>query len=160
MERDHQNGWYRWSPVLCSNVNEIKTCTTSLFGELNLTCVRCQLNIILYRFLSSYNCFTRYFWKNCLHLYKTLVTNLQVNIDCHLTLSLLHIWCITYLQPPRAKHCHDCDKCVLKFDHHCVWLGTCIGQGNHYRFWWVYFPCTIRPLVVNLLLTGIIIVYS
>ncbi|KAL3845011.1 hypothetical protein ACJIZ3_002414 [Penstemon smallii] len=40
------------------------------------------------------------------------------------------------IQPPRAKHCHDCDKCVLQFDHHCVWLGTCIGQGNHCRFWW------------------------
>ncbi|KAI4381813.1 hypothetical protein MLD38_007851 [Melastoma candidum] len=39
-------------------------------------------------------------------------------------------------QPPRSKHCHDCDKCVLQFDHHCVWLGTCIGQNNHCRFWW------------------------
>ena len=39
------------------------------------------------------------------------------------------------VQPPRAKHCHDCDKCVLQFDHHCVWLGTCIGQGNHCKFW-------------------------
>ncbi|KAI4314625.1 hypothetical protein L6164_027513 [Bauhinia variegata] len=39
-------------------------------------------------------------------------------------------------QPPRAKHCHDCDKCVLQFDHHCVWLGNCIGQNNHCRFWW------------------------
>ncbi|XP_031108319.1 protein S-acyltransferase 10-like isoform X2 [Ipomoea triloba] len=48
-------------------------------------------------------------------------------------------WTCTYcqsLQPPRTKHCHDCDKCVLEFDHHCVWLGTCIGQGNHCQFWW------------------------
>ncbi|KAL4591823.1 hypothetical protein LXL04_004796 [Taraxacum kok-saghyz] len=40
------------------------------------------------------------------------------------------------VQPPRAKHCHDCDRCVLQFDHYCVWLGTSIGQGNHCRFWW------------------------
>ncbi|KAF8406680.1 hypothetical protein HHK36_008771 [Tetracentron sinense] len=47
------------------------------------------------------------------------------------------------VQPPRSKHCHDCDKCVLQFDHHCVWLGTCIGQGNHCRFWWYIFEETI-----------------
>uniref|UniRef100_A0A9I9CSU1 S-acyltransferase n=1 Tax=Cucumis melo TaxID=3656 RepID=A0A9I9CSU1_CUCME len=45
-------------------------------------------------------------------------------------------------QPPRTKHCHDCDRCVLQFDHHCVWLGTCIGQGNHCRFWWYIFEET------------------
>ncbi|KAI5684038.1 hypothetical protein M9H77_05266 [Catharanthus roseus] len=48
-------------------------------------------------------------------------------------------WTCSYcnvLQPPRTKHCHDCDKCVLQFDHHCVWIGTCVGQGNHCRFWW------------------------
>ncbi|KAG7968730.1 hypothetical protein I3843_08G169200 [Carya illinoinensis] len=48
-------------------------------------------------------------------------------------------WTCSYCnveQPPRAKHCHDCDRCVLQFDHHCAWLGTCIGQGNHCRFWW------------------------
>ncbi|CAA2989498.1 Protein S-acyltransferase 10 [Olea europaea subsp. europaea] len=53
--------------------------------------------------------------------------------------SSIRNWTCTYcniLQPPRAKHCHDCEKCVLQFDHHCVWLGTCIGQRNHCRFWW------------------------
>ncbi|CAI9111018.1 OLC1v1011151C1 [Oldenlandia corymbosa var. corymbosa] len=53
--------------------------------------------------------------------------------------SSVRTWTCSYcnvVQPPRAKHCHDCDRCVLQFDHHCVWLGTCIGQGNHCRFWW------------------------
>ncbi|XP_004512238.1 protein S-acyltransferase 10 [Cicer arietinum] len=53
--------------------------------------------------------------------------------------STIRTWTCTYCnveQPPRAKHCHDCDKCVLQFDHHCVWLGNCIGQGNHCQFWW------------------------
>ncbi|URE36476.1 DHHC palmitoyltransferase [Musa troglodytarum] len=60
--------------------------------------------------------------------------------------SAIRNWTCTYcniIQPPRAKHCHDCDKCVLQFDHHCVWLGTCIGQGNHCRFWWYIFEETI-----------------
>ncbi|KAG8065758.1 hypothetical protein GUJ93_ZPchr0004g40250 [Zizania palustris] len=46
------------------------------------------------------------------------------------------------IQPPRTKHCHDCDKCVLQFDHHCVWLGTCIGKRNYCRFWWYIFEQT------------------
>ncbi|KAL1354312.1 hypothetical protein AAHE18_05G033000 [Arachis hypogaea] len=51
----------------------------------------------------------------------------------------IRTWTCSYCnveQPPRSKHCHDCDKCVLQFDHHCVWLGNCIGQDNHCRFWW------------------------
>jgi len=27
------------------------------------------------------------------------------------------------IQPYRTKHCHLCERCINKFDHHCVWLG-------------------------------------
>lgn len=38
------------------------------------------------------------------------------------------------LQPPRSGHCHMCQQCVLKMDHHCVYMGNCIGFNNHKHF--------------------------
>jgi len=39
-------------------------------------------------------------------------------------------------QPIRAKHCKVCDRCVETFDHHCSWLGNCIGERNRCVFYW------------------------
>jgi palmitoyltransferase len=45
-------------------------------------------------------------------------------------------WCLycEHWQPLRAKHCDMCGKCILRFDHHCFWVSTCIGQNNHPAF--------------------------
>ncbi|CAL8074931.1 unnamed protein product [Calicophoron daubneyi] len=37
-------------------------------------------------------------------------------------------------RPPRTHHCHICDACVLRRDHHCVLLAQCVGFTN-----WRYF---------------------
>ena len=38
------------------------------------------------------------------------------------------------IQPLRAKHCEECQQCIRRYDHHCPWLGSCIGERNHKFF--------------------------
>ncbi|XP_033757331.1 palmitoyltransferase ZDHHC16B-like [Pecten maximus] len=37
-------------------------------------------------------------------------------------------------KPARTHHCKKCGKCILKMDHHCPWLNTCVGFYNQRYF--------------------------
>ena len=38
------------------------------------------------------------------------------------------------VKPHRAHHCSQCRRCHLKMDHHCPWIGGCVGTYNHKFF--------------------------
>ncbi|KAJ3689227.1 hypothetical protein LUZ61_018391 [Rhynchospora tenuis] len=37
-------------------------------------------------------------------------------------------------KPPRAHHCRSCKMCVMDMDHHCPFIGNCVGAANHHAF--------------------------
>ena len=52
------------------------------------------------------------------------------------------------LKPPRARHCKFCDRCCLKLDHHCYWIGNCIGLYNTKFFFQYGFYVFLANMVV------------
>ena len=56
-------------------------------------------------------------------------------IEVHKYCAVCNIW-----RPPHASHCSECNVCVLRMDHHCGAMGTCIGMGNQ-RFFVAFLGC-------------------
>ncbi len=71
---------------------------------------------------------------------------IKMNIKGHM-LSLNYCYTCFHFRPPRTSHCAECDNCVENFDHHCLWLGTCVGKRNYKYFYYLISSITILSLI-------------
>ena len=59
------------------------------------------------------------------------------------------------IQPPNwdIRHCYDCGVCIERLDHHCPWMGKCIGKKNMvwfilFNISWMVYTCELLLLVI------------
>lgn len=46
--------------------------------------------------------------------------------------------CESYIPPgSNTVHCKFCNVCVTGFDHHCAWIGKCVGKNNLFSFYFL-----------------------
>ncbi|KAL8262371.1 hypothetical protein R6Q59_026420 [Mikania micrantha] len=58
--------------------------------------------------------------------------------------------CCLY-KPPRSHHCRVCKRCVLRMDHHCVWMNNCVGHAN-YKIFFVFVVYALLACIYSLVL--------
>lgn len=57
----------------------------------------------------------------------------------------------------KIRHCHRCGMCIEEYDHHCDWVGKCIGKKNMSDF---YFIMIWIVMVIVYFIAAFVIVHN
>ena len=75
-------------------------------------------------------------------VYLTYILNFILNpglIIKHIAINENYIQCadckVFYDKNDNVEHCGFCNVCIKGLDHHCIWIGKCVGRGNIYTFY-------------------------
>ncbi|XP_024443621.1 probable protein S-acyltransferase 16 isoform X4 [Populus trichocarpa] len=63
----------------------------------------------------------------------------------------------SHFKPPRAHHCRVCKRCVLRMDHHCIWISNCVGHAN-YKVFFVFVVYAVIACIYSLVISGLLLV--
>ena len=77
----------------------------------------------------------------------------QRHEDPYEDIRLCHI-CRT-VRSHRSCHCRYCKRCIASFDHHCIYLSTCIGQNNRRAFFTLGLSILVSSILCALLVFSV-----
>eukprot|EP00298_Acanthocystis_sp_HF-20_P011924 c19638_g1_i1.p1 GENE.c19638_g1_i1~~c19638_g1_i1.p1 ORF type:complete len:605 (-),score=171.38 c19638_g1_i1:180-1994(-) len=60
-------------------------------------------------------------------------------------------------KPLRSKHCSVCRKCILMKDHHCAFIGNCVGQNN--MIWFILYLIFMTICVTSFIILSFLYAY-
>ena len=73
-----------------------------------------------------------FFFNRCALINPGIVQKKNIDIN---NMEYCNICQVYYNEDKKVQHCKMCNICVEKMDHHCVWVGKCVGKNNIFSFY-------------------------
>lgn len=70
------------------------------------------------------------------HNTNDMIAGMPGRVDGKIHVELRYCTVCNIEQPLRSKHCRNCNRCISTYDHHCPWMGNCVGERNRKYFYW------------------------